>query len=90
MRDEGGGRREEGGGRSSQRSSKESRQTGRKTKSKCMDKRRVRSGFQVFFVCFLRFGAPKSMEMGSRGPAGTRLAPRHQKTRKKGLDLVWI
>ena len=73
-----------------QRSSKERRQTGRKTKRKCMDKRRLRSGFQVFFVCFLWFGAPKSMEMGSRGPSGTGLAAGHQKRPQNGLDLVWI
>ena len=68
MRDEGGGRREEGGGRSSQRSSKESRQTGRKTKSKCMDKRRLRSGFQVFFVCFFQVLGTKIDGNGVPGP----------------------
>ena len=68
---------------------KADRQEGQQ-KEKCMEKRMLASGFRVFFVDFLCFLIPKSIERGSRGPSGTRLARRHKKTRKKCLDLEWF
>ena len=68
---------------------KADRQEGQQ-KEKCMEKRMLASGFRVFFVDFLSFLIPKSIERGSRGPSGTRLARRHKKTRNRCLDLRWF
>ena len=71
---------------SSQRSSKESRQTGRKTKSKCMDKRRLRSGFQVFLCAFCGLGHQNRWKWGP----GARPGPGWHPDTKKHVKRVWI